>query len=96
MPNQSGAYDAAYRRMLQFYAVGIANSTDPLEVAALIHHAVTTDEPKLRYTVSWGAHELVEGRAAMSDEAWTALGAHDDDARYYEDFEASFGLRIAP
>ena len=31
-PNQSGAYDAHYRRLFQFYAAGYTNATDPLEV----------------------------------------------------------------
>ena len=93
-PNQSGAYDAAYRRLFQFYAAGLANATDPLEVAALIHHAVTTDEPQLHYAVSWGAKELIAGRAAISDADWVALGAHEDDGDYTADFKAKLGLDI--
>jgi NAD(P)-dependent dehydrogenase (short-subunit alcohol dehydrogenase family) len=95
-PHQTGAYDAAYRRMFQFYAAGIAQATDPFEVAALVHHAVTTDEPQLRYPVSWGGHELSEGRAALDDRDWVALGAWDDDADYYADFARRFGIDIAP
>jgi NAD(P)-dependent dehydrogenase (short-subunit alcohol dehydrogenase family) len=96
VPNQSGAYDAAYRRMFQFYAAGIANATDPFEVGALIHHAITTDSPQLRYSVSWGGKELVDGRAAMSDAEWVDLGgwAADDDDGYYDDFKAKFGLEL--
>lgn len=94
VPNQSGAYDAAYRRMFQFYAAGIANATDPFEVGALIHQAVTTDSPKLRYSVSWGGKELVDGRAAMSDDDWIDLGKWDDDNEYYDDFMAKFGLEL--
>lgn len=96
LPAQTGAYDAAYRRMLQFYAAGLAHATDPFEVGALIHHAVTTDQPKLRYSVSWGGKELIDGRDAMTDEDWTALGAWDDgdDAGYYDDFAAKFGLEL--
>jgi NAD(P)-dependent dehydrogenase (short-subunit alcohol dehydrogenase family) len=93
-PNQSGAYDAAYRRLFQFYAAGMANATDPFEVGAVIHHAVTTDQPQLRYPVSWGGTELIEGRAAMSDQEWVALGAHEDDDAYYDDFKAKFGLEL--
>jgi|GEM_PF-6255 len=95
-PNQSGAYEAHYRRMFAFYAAGMARATDPLEVARVIHHAVTTDEPQLRYAVSWGGAELVGGRAAMSDAAWVALGAHQDDDAYYREFEAGFGLDVRP
>ena len=93
-PNQSGAYDAAYRRLFQFYAAGMAHATDPFEVAAVIHHAVTTDAPKLRYAVSWAGPEIVEGRAAMTDEDWVALGAWADDDDYYDDFARKFGIDL--
>jgi NAD(P)-dependent dehydrogenase (short-subunit alcohol dehydrogenase family) len=94
-PNQSGAYDDHYRRLFQFYAAGMANSTDPFEVAALIHHAVTTEDPKLRYAVSWGGKELIEGRANMTDEEWVALGKHPgDDTAYYDHFRKVFGLEL--
>ena len=97
-PNQSGAYDAAYRRLFQFYAAGLANATDPFEVGAVIHHAVTTDTPQLRYPVSWGGSELIAGRAGVTDQQWVAMGAHPDspagDLAYYDAFEAAFGLRL--
>ena len=95
-PNQTGAYDAHYRRLFQFYAVGIANATDPFEVAHVVHHAVTTDEPKLRYAVSWGGREIVDGRARMSDEAWVELGRPDDDSEYYARFRDAFGIDLTP
>lgn len=93
-PNQSGAYEAAYRRMFQFYAAGMANATDPFEVGAVIHHAVTTDQPELRYPVSWGGTELIEGRAAMTDRQWVELADHTDDGAYYDAFKAAFGLEL--
>ena len=95
-PNQSGAYDDHYRRLFQFYAAGLANATDPFEVARLIEHALTTDAPTLRYAVSWGGPELVAGRARISDEEWVALGAVADDVAYYDGFERLFGLDIRP
>ena len=95
-PNQSGAYDAHYRRMLQFYATGYPQATDPFEVAQLIHHAVTTDTPQLRYSVSWAGPEFIAGRQKMSDEEWVALGAPTDDAEYYDAFQSAFGFDIAP
>ncbi|MEA3185663.1 MAG: hypothetical protein QOJ74_2140 [Ilumatobacteraceae bacterium] len=94
-PNTTGAYDAHYRRLFQFYATGHSQATDPLEVARLIHHAITTDTPRLRYPVSWAGPEFVNGRQAMSDEEWVALGAHADDAKYYAAFQSAFGLDIA-
>jgi NAD(P)-dependent dehydrogenase (short-subunit alcohol dehydrogenase family) len=93
-PNRSGAYDAAYRRLFQFYAAGRAQASDPFEVAALIHHAVSTDTPALRYAVGWGAKQLIDGRAALSDRDWVALGAFADDDTYYDAFAQSFGLDL--
>jgi NAD(P)-dependent dehydrogenase (short-subunit alcohol dehydrogenase family) len=96
LPNESGAYDDQYRRMFQFYATGLANATDPFEVAAVIHHAITTDAPKLRYPVSWGGQAIVDARQRMSDEDWVELGRAADDEQYYAGFEAAFGLDLRP
>ncbi len=95
-PNSSGAYDAQYRRLFQFYAAGMANATDPFEVGAVVLEAITTDTPRLRYPVSWGGPELLEGRARTTDDEWVGLGALEDDADYYAEFERLFGVRIAP
>jgi NAD(P)-dependent dehydrogenase (short-subunit alcohol dehydrogenase family) len=100
VPDSTGAYGAQYRRMFQMYAAGIPNGTDPMEVARLIEHAVTTDQPKLRYACSWGGRELVEGRAAITDEQWVHMGQVEDtpegDAAYYDAFKQAFALDIAP
>jgi NAD(P)-dependent dehydrogenase (short-subunit alcohol dehydrogenase family) len=95
-PNRTGAYETPYRRMFQFYAVGIAQATDPFEVGAVVHEAITTSKPQLRYAVSWGAAGMIEGRDRMSDEAWVQMGALEDDQAYYDAFEKHFGVRIHP
>lgn len=95
-PNQTGAYDAHYRRLFAFYAEGIAKATPAEEAAATILEATTTTTPKLRWTCSWGSHELIAARKMMTDEEWVALGAHLDDETYYAEFEARFGLDIRP
>jgi NAD(P)-dependent dehydrogenase (short-subunit alcohol dehydrogenase family) len=95
-PNGTGAYDDHYRRMFQMYAAGIAQATDPFEVAEVIHHAVTSDRPELRYRTSWGGEHLVSGRERMSDADWVSLGAAADDTAYYARFEELFGLDIRP
>jgi NAD(P)-dependent dehydrogenase (short-subunit alcohol dehydrogenase family) len=95
-PNATGAYDTHYRRMFQFYSAGIPQATPAEEVGAVVHRAITTDRPQLRYACSWGGPEAVAGRAAMSDEDWVALGAHTDDAAYYADFRKHFGVDISP
>ena len=96
LPKSTGAYQAQYRRMLEFYSCGIANATDPLEVAKLVHFAITTDEPRLRYAVSWASSELIGGRAAMSDSDWVGLCAEIDDVKYRADFARFFGISLVP
>jgi NAD(P)-dependent dehydrogenase (short-subunit alcohol dehydrogenase family) len=95
-PNSTGAYDAHYRRMFQFYAAGLARATEAIEVAEVVHHAITTDQPRLRYAVSWGAEELLAGRREITDERWVALGtaADDEDDAYYDGFRQAFGLDL--
>ena len=81
--------------MLQMYAAGMNHATDPFEVAAAIRHAIETETPRLRYTVSWGGAELVGGRARMTDEEWVAIGLASDDAGYIKAFGEAFGLDIS-
>jgi NAD(P)-dependent dehydrogenase (short-subunit alcohol dehydrogenase family) len=95
-PNTTGAYDDHYRRMFQMYATGISQATDPFEVAEVIHHAVTTDRPELRYRTSWGSEQLIRGREAMNDAEWVSLGTPAEDGEYYARFEELFGLDIRP
>ena len=95
-PDRTGAYGDHYRRMFQMYAAGIAHATDPFEVAEVIHHAVTTDDPQLRYHVSWGGEELIGGRKRITDAEWVSLGAAPDDDAYYTRFQEIFGLDIRP
>ena len=94
-PNSSGAYEAHYRRMFQFYAAGMAQATDPFEVGAVVLNAIRTNEPRLRYPVSWGGPELLANRPLVSDADWVALGAVENDAEYNAEFERLFGVRIA-
>ncbi|MGA0878948.1 MAG: SDR family NAD(P)-dependent oxidoreductase [Ilumatobacteraceae bacterium] len=93
-PNSSGAYDAHYRRLFQFYAAGMAQATDPFEVGAVIRRAIETDTPQLRYPVSWGGPELLGRRPQISDAEWVALGAAETDDEYAAEFERLFGVSI--
>ena len=93
-PNSTGAYDAHYRRKFQFYAAGMANATDPFEVAEVIHTAITTDEHRLRWAVSWGGAELAELHDRFDDSDWSARGAIEEDAEYSRRFQDLFGLEL--
>lgn len=93
-PNESGVYDEQYARMLQMYAAGRQHASDAVEVAEVIRHAIETDDPKLRYPVSWGGVGITEGRAAMTDEAWVALGRIESMDDYIAEFRRRFGIDI--
>ena len=95
MPNETGAYGPQYERMLQMYAAGAIHATDAAEVGAVIRHAIETDDPKLRYQVSWGGAEIVAGREAMTDEAWVDLGRIDSLDGYIAAFNDAFGVDIS-
>ena len=94
LPNETGAYEAQYERMMQMYAAGYLHATDASEVAQVVLHAIQTDDPKLRYAVSWGGQAIVDGRAAMSDEAWVELGRTETLADYIAGFRKHFGIDI--
>jgi NAD(P)-dependent dehydrogenase (short-subunit alcohol dehydrogenase family) len=94
-PNQSGAYDAHYRRMFAFYAAGITNATPAEEVGALIHHAITTDTPQLRYACSWAGPEIVAGRAKQSDNDWVTMSATEHDSDYFDAFKTVYGVGLS-
>ena len=93
-PNSTGAYDAHYRRLFQFYAAGMAQATDPFEVGAVVREAIETDSPRLRYPVSWGGPELLSRRPQISDDEWVALGAAETDEQYAAEFLRLFGVSI--
>ncbi len=93
-PNESGAYDAAYRRLFAFYAKGLETPGHPSGVSDVIYEAATSPNPKLRYTCGWGGPELTENRPKISDEDWVALGAIEDDAEYAVRFGELFNLDI--
>ena len=94
-PNESGAYDVQYARMLQMYAAGYHHASDASEVAEVIRHAIETDEPKLRYPVSWGGAGIIDGRGAMSDEDWVAMGRIESMDEYIAAFRDAFGVDIS-
>jgi NAD(P)-dependent dehydrogenase (short-subunit alcohol dehydrogenase family) len=88
-------YAPHLRRMFQFYAAGLGHATDPFEVARVVHDAIITDTPVLRYPVAWGGAELLSRRPQITDEEWVALGAIADDDDYYVAFSKLFGIDIA-
>jgi NAD(P)-dependent dehydrogenase (short-subunit alcohol dehydrogenase family) len=94
VPNSTGAYDAHYRNMFQFYAAGYLSATDPFEVAKVIHHSMVTDSPELRYAVSWAGPEMAALHDRIDHADWLELGRIDDLDAYMTRFEEIFGVDI--
>jgi NAD(P)-dependent dehydrogenase (short-subunit alcohol dehydrogenase family) len=87
-------YEAAYRRMLQFYAKGIEAAVPADDVADTIVQMLRDPDTPFRTTCAWGGDELSLGRAKVSDADWIALGAIEDDDAYYARFKELFGLEL--
>lgn len=88
------AYEAAYRRMLQFYQKGIEANFPAEGVADAIVGILTDPDAPFRTTCAWGGEELCLGRREIVDADWVALGAAPDDESYYAGFQELFGLDL--
>jgi len=62
------------KRLGRWFAARLKNPTTAEEAAAVIHHAITTDTPRLRYPVGHDAEAMIEARAEMSDQDWIDYG----------------------
>ncbi|MBM3492314.1 MAG: SDR family oxidoreductase [Alphaproteobacteria bacterium] len=90
--DRASPYRPAIRRNGRFYKVGTAVATPAEEIAEVVRQALVTDRPRLRYAHGWGAGAIAR-RAAMSDEAFVALGAAED-ADYYATLRDELGLDL--
>ena len=90
--DRASPYRPAVRRNGRFYKMGTAVATPAEEIAEVVRQALVTDRPKLRYAHGWGAQAIAR-RAAMSDEAFVALGAAED-AEYYATLRDDLGIDL--
>jgi len=85
-------YAVHVRRLLLFYQMQMKMPSQPDDVARVIHEAVTTGEPKLRYLVGVDARRLDAGRQRLSDEEYVATGREMPDEEYLELMRRRFGF----
>ncbi|MDP6565874.1 MAG: SDR family oxidoreductase [Alphaproteobacteria bacterium] len=90
--DKASPYKHVMRRSGRFFARGTPIATPPEAVATVILEAATTDQPRLRYPVGQGS-QIIERRSRMSDEAFVALGALDDEA-YYARLSDAIGVDL--
>ena len=85
-------YAAHVRLLLLFYQMQMKMPSQPADVARVIHEAVTTGEPKLRYLVGEDARRLDAGRQRLSDEEYVATGREMPDEEYLDLMRRRFGF----
>jgi len=85
-------YAAHVDRLLLFYQMQMKMPSQPIDVARVIHEAVTTKDPKLRYLVGQDAEMLVAGRRKLTDEEYVATGRPMPDAEYLELMRRRYGF----
>lgn len=80
-PPPASPYPGGRRMVGYFMAALTGTPAAPDDVADVVWHALTTDEPRLRYPVGADAVRMTERRPAYTDEAWIAAQAtaEDDD-----------------
>ncbi len=85
------------RRLGEFFMNSLTNSpASPEIVAAAIWHAITTDEPKLRYLVGADAERLGAYRRSITNEEWITRQADPDDAAWRAWMANASGVAMPP
>jgi NAD(P)-dependent dehydrogenase (short-subunit alcohol dehydrogenase family) len=90
-----GSYYPNRNRMAALFRSALQHPTSPTLVAEAIVRIAADASEQLRYTVGADAAPFIAWRQAMSDEAWVAWGALDDDA-WYAAVQADFGMDARP
>ncbi len=85
-------YAVHVRRLLLFYQMQMKTPSQPSDVAAVIHEAVTTKAPTLRYLVGEDAKRLAAGRQRLTDEEYIAGGRPMPDDEYLDLMRRRFGF----
>jgi NAD(P)-dependent dehydrogenase (short-subunit alcohol dehydrogenase family) len=80
------------RRLLLFYQMQMKMPSQPADVAAIIHEAVTTKTPRLRWLVGEDARRLDAGRRRLTDEEYVAGAAPMPDAAYLDLMRRNYGF----
>jgi NAD(P)-dependent dehydrogenase (short-subunit alcohol dehydrogenase family) len=85
-------YAVHTRRLLLFYQMQMKMPSQPEDVARVIHEAVTSDTPRLRYLVGEDARRLVAGRARLTDEEYVETGREMPDEAYLDLMRRRYGF----
>ena len=87
-------YRFAQRRVDAFLRAQLHNATAPALVAETVLEAITSKEPKLRYTSGPDAARMVSKRTEIPDEEWIADFAIADDEAFFDRMRERFGFDL--
>jgi NAD(P)-dependent dehydrogenase (short-subunit alcohol dehydrogenase family) len=90
-----GSPYAQPERFARLFETSIPHAPGPSLVAERIFEIVESGTWQLRHPVGPDAHPFIEWRKAMTDEAWVALNASDDET-WYARIQQDFGLDTRP
>jgi NAD(P)-dependent dehydrogenase (short-subunit alcohol dehydrogenase family) len=85
-------YAVHVRRLLLAYRTVTKAASQPEDVARVIHEAVTTKTPRLRYLVGEDARRVIAGRLRTTDEDHVAAGQDMSDGDYVELLRRRYGF----
>ena len=93
--DEASPYADVERRISMIYGSGATTGGEPETVAQVIENAVTTSDPKLRYTVGVDADVFISGRQGGTDEDWLTFGDEKSDEEFWADFARRFPMPTA-
>ena len=93
--NEASPYAVAESRIAAIYGQGGTIGGEPETVAQVIENAVTTSDPKMRYTVGVDADVFIRGRHGGTDEEWLTFGDEKSDEEFWADFARRFPMPTA-
>ena len=92
--DRTSPYVDIMRRNGKMFAAGFRAATQPELVAETILEAIESETYQLRWPVGEDAKGLWEGRKAMSDEAFVAMGGALSDDEYNALYLQHFGIEL--
>ena len=85
-------YHDHVHRLLLFYQSQMPTAAQPDDAARVIWEAVTTESPRLRWTVGDDARLMVAGRQRTSDEDYVAGGRAMPGDQYLDEMRKRYGF----
>lgn len=92
--DKTSPYKDIMRRNGKMFVAGFKQGTPPEAVASVILEACETNTYRLRWPVGLDAHDMIAGRAKMTDEDWVAMGDDLSDQEYNELFAERFNITL--